>query len=282
MKIGVNTWVWVSPLTTAELEWLAPHICQMGFDWIELAIEDCSLVDYQKAKQIIQDNGLGVSVCAALGPDRDLIHPDPVLRENGMAYLYGCIDAAYALGSHVLGGPFYSSVGRTWKQTPAEREQDMLLLISQLRLLSDYAAERDVVMGLEALNRFESSFMNLTDQILEVVERVDHPACQVMVDTFHMNIEERSLGEAIRKTGKRLVHVHTCENDRGAPGSGHVPWDDVAQALKDIDYQGACVIESFTAKVETIARAAAIWRPLAESQDSLARDGLAFLRQKMN
>nr|MDQ2997623.1 sugar phosphate isomerase/epimerase [Chloroflexota bacterium] len=123
------------------------------------------------------------------------------------------------------------------------------------------------------------SFINLAAQVIELVDLVDHPSCQLMLDTFHMNIEERALGDAIRAVGKRLHHVHACENDRGAPGSGHVPWDEVALALREIGYNGPVVIESFTSKVKSIARAAAIWRPLANSQDDLARDGLAFLKE---
>jgi D-psicose/D-tagatose/L-ribulose 3-epimerase len=278
MKIGVNTWVWVAPLTTNELEWLVPHIKSLGFDWIELALEDIGAVDYDRACRLIADHDMGVSVCAAMGDDRDLIHPDPAIRANGAAYIRECVNAAYALGAHVVGGPLYSAVGRVWKQTPDEREHDMHILVGQLRQLSQYAADHDVKLGVEALNRFETSFVNLTDQAIEIVDRVDHPACKVMVDTFHANIEESKLGDALRRAGDRLVHVHTCENDRGTPGSGHLPWEDVAAALKDIDYQGACVIESFTNKVETIAKAAAIWRPLATSQDDLARNGLHFLR----
>jgi len=99
-----------------------------------------------------------------------------------------------------------------------------------------------------------------------------------MLDTFHMNIEERSLGDAIRLAGPRLCHLHVCENDRGTPGSGHVPWDEVAQACRDIGFEGPFVIESFTNQVKTIARAAAIWRPLASSQDALAEGGLKYLR----
>ena len=94
-----------------------------------------------------------------------------------------------------------------------------------------------------------------------------------------MNIEEKSLGDAIRCAGPRLKHLHSCENDRGAPGTGHVPWDEVAKALRDIRYDGPVVIESFTAKVKSIARAAAIWRSLAPSQDALAADGVKFLRE---
>ena len=100
-----------------------------------------------------------------------------------------------------------------------------------------------------------------------------------MLDTFHMNVEERKLGDAIRAVGPRLQHFHACENDRGAPGSGHVPWDDIAAALKAVGYDGPVVIESFTAQVKSIARAAAIWRALAPTQDALASDGLAFLKK---
>jgi D-psicose/D-tagatose/L-ribulose 3-epimerase len=101
----------------------------------------------------------------------------------------------------------------------------------------------------------------------------------MMLDTFHMNIEERSLGDAIRAAGPRLQHVHTCENDRGTPGTGNVAWEEVAKALHDIGYDGPVVIESFTPAVKSIAKAVCIWRPLAASQDALAADGLAFLRQ---
>jgi D-psicose/D-tagatose/L-ribulose 3-epimerase len=136
-----------------------------------------------------------------------------------------------------------------------------------------------VVLCLEPLNRFETSFINLAQQAIEVVDRVAHPSCGMMLDTFHMNVEEKSLTDAIIATGSRLKHLHACENDRGAPGSGHLPWADVALGLRSIGYAGPVVIESFTSKVTTIAKAAAIWRPLAPTQDDLARDGLGFLRR---
>ena len=278
MRFGVNTWVWVSPLTDADLETLVPHIKQMGFDWIEVPLEGLNDFNYAEAAQLIRAHNLGVSTVAAMGPDRDLIHPEAAIRENAAAYLRHCIDAAQILGSPSVVGPLYSSVGRTWQQTPAERVADLTVLVGGLRALAEYAGHRGVTLCLEPLNRFETSFINLASQAIEVIDRVNHPACQIMLDTFHMNIEERSLGEAIRGTGKRLKHVHACENDRGAPGSGHVPWREVAQALKDIHYDGPVVIESFTSKVKSIARAAAIWRPFADSQDALASEGGKFLR----
>ena len=278
-QIGVNTWVWTSPVTTEEFARLAPHIAGMGFDLLEIGIEGTSDLDYRRGAEIAKANGLGVSVCAAMGPDRDLIHSDEGIRSNGMAYVRHCIGAAQTLGAPHVIGPLYSAVGRTWQQTADERQRDVDLLVRQLGELSTYAGDHGVWLGVEPLNRFETSFINLASQAIEVVDRVDHPACGLLLDTFHMNIEERSIGDAIRAAGKRVRHVHTCENDRGAPGSGHVPWTEVAQACRDIGFNGPFVIESFTNKVKSIARAAAIWRKFADTQDALAENGLRYLRQ---
>jgi D-psicose/D-tagatose/L-ribulose 3-epimerase len=254
-------------------------VAGLGFDWIEVPLENVDDLDHDRGAAIIRDHGLGVSTCAAMGPDRDLIHPDAAIRENGMSYLRQAIDATHRLGATNLVGPMYASVGRTWPQTPDERARDLEVLVANLRDLAQYAGERGVVLCIEPLNRFETSFLNLAEQAVEVIDRVGHPACQILLDTFHMNIEEKSLGRAIQATGPRLHHLHACENDRGAPGSGNVAWADVAQALKAIGYDGPVVIESFTSKVKSIARAAAIWRSLAPTQDDLATDGLVFLRK---
>jgi D-psicose/D-tagatose/L-ribulose 3-epimerase len=279
MKFGVNTWVWTAPLTTPDLEQLVPKVANAGFDWIEFPLEEIGGFDYEKAGHLVTDHGLGVSACVAMGPDRDLIHEDPGIRQNGMQYIRDSIDAAETIGATNLVGPIYATVGRTWQQTAEERARDLDLLVTNLSELSAYAADHGVIMGIEPLNRFETSFINLAEQAIEVVDRVDHPNCQIMLDSFHMNIEEKSIGEAIRSVGSRLVHFHACENDRGAPGSGNVAWDEVSQGLRAVGYDGPVVIESFTAEVKSIAKAAAIWRPLADSQDELASDGLAFLRQ---
>ena len=279
MKFGVNSWIWVSPLTTRGVEQLAPLAKSLGAQWFEVPLEDPALIDGVEVGAILRDHGMGTSVCAAMGPDRDLIHPDAAIRDNGMAYLKQCVDCVQQLGGMNVAGPLYSSVGRVWQSTADERRRDTDLLVQQLRELAEYAGDHGAVLCIEPLNRFETSFINLAAQAIEVADRVDHPACKIMLDTFHMNIEEQAMGDAFRAVGPRLQHVHACENDRGAPGTGHVPWDDVAIAIKEIGYDGPVVIESFTSDVKSIARAAAIWRPLAESQDALARNGLQFLKQ---
>ncbi len=278
MRFGVNTWVWVSPLTIADIKEIAPKVKRMGFDWLELPLESTTDFDPHEAKHILDDHGLGRSACAAMGPDRDLIHADASIRQNGLDYIRACVDVCAAAGVKNLVGPIYSAVGRTWQQTADDRAHDLNLLIKNLTELAKYAQDHGVVLCLEPLNRFETSFINLSDQAIEVIDRVNNPACQIMLDSFHMCIEEKNLGDAIRKVGARLAHFHACENDRGAPGSGHVPWQDVAQGLRDINYDGPVVIESFTNKVKTIARAAAIWRPFEASQDALAENGSKFLR----
>jgi len=282
MKFGVNTWVWTAPLTVVELEKLAPLVSKMGFDHIEIPVDDPTTLDFQKCKEIIEKAGIySISLCAAMSPDRDLIDPDPKIRENGVAYLKACLDGLAVVGGKNLVGPFYSAVGRTWQQTAEEREKDMQILVVILKDLAEYAAQKGAVLGLEPLNRFETSFITTADQAIELVDRVNHPACKIMLDTFHMNIEENSMGDAIRRVGSRLVQVHSNENNRGTPGAGHIPWKEVAQALKDIKFDGILVIESFTSKVKSIAKAAAIWRPLASSQDALAADGVVFLKELM-
>ncbi len=279
MRIGINGWVWTSPVDTQEISRLAPLVKQFGFDHFEIPLEAIGDADYPVAGKILRDHDLTVSTCAAMGPDRDLIHQDISIRTNGKQYLKQAIDATHAVGATNLVGPIYAAVGRTWQQPPDERARDLDVLVNTLRELGNYAADKGVVLGLEPLNRFETSFVNLALQADEIIDRVGLPNVGVLLDTFHMNIEEKDLGKAIRTTGKRLIHFHACENDRGAPGTGHVPWQSIALALKEIQFDGPVVIESFTPKVKSIARAAAIWREFEPSPDALARSGGKFLRE---
>ena len=282
MKFGANTWIWFSPVTIDDLKSTLPKMAEAGFDLVELPIETINSFDYAEVAAVVHNHGLGVSTCAAMGPDRDLIHPEAEIRESGLTYVRHCIEAAQTLGAFNLVGPIYSAVGRTWQATAEERARDIDLLVTQLSTLSKYAVDHGVTLCIEPLNRFETSFINLVSQGIEVVDRVNSPACKLLLDTFHMNIEEPSLGSAIRTAGSRVGHFHACENDRGVPGAGHVPWSDVASALRDINYNGPVVIESFTAKVKSIARAAAIWRALAPTQDAIAYDGLRFLKNLLD
>jgi D-psicose/D-tagatose/L-ribulose 3-epimerase len=276
MRLGISTWVWTSPASTEALERLIPHVAGLGFDVVEIPVESEGQFDVARARALADAHGVDVSVCAVIAGGRDLLVPAEA--ERGVAYLQWSIDAAQRLGSPTVAGPFYSAVGRCWRQAPAERDRDLDTLAATLRRLGDYAAERGVALGVETLNRFETSFLNTTAQAVELIRRVDHPAVGLALDLFHLGIEEKSLGAALRAAGPYLMHVQVAENDRGTPGTGHLPWDEVAVALREIGYDGRVVIETFSDRVEAIARAAAIWRPLFPDSDTIARDGLAFLR----
>jgi D-psicose/D-tagatose/L-ribulose 3-epimerase len=256
---------------------MAPRVKAMGFDVLELGVEQPGDWDPARTADLLAAHGLGAALCVAMGADKDLT--DPALVSGTQDYLRYCIDAATTIGAGVVAGPLYTPVGKTWQMDAAERAATIDRLLAGLRTLADYAGDRGVRLAIEPLNRFETSFFNTAEQVAEVVDRLDSPAVGMLLDTFHMNIEEKDPAAAIRLAGDRLMHFHACGNDRGAPGADPIPWPQIAAALHDVGYDGALVIESFTPDNQTIARAAAIWRPLAPSQDALAEDGLAFLRQ---
>lgn len=280
--LGLTTWNWVSPLTDDNLRDTLERIKSHGYDRAELPFETLDGFDAEAARAVLDDLGLGATTVGAITEDRDILSEDPEIVARGAAYLIRAIDLAATLGSPVLSGPIYSAVGRCWLQSPAERARDLDRLVRSLEPIAAHAAERGVALGLEPLNRFETSFVNLVEQGVEVVDRVDNPALGLLLDTFHMNIEEKAIGDAIRDAGRRIVHVHACENDRGTPGSGHVPWNEVAAALRDIDYRGPIVIETFNPDIHSIARAVSIWRPFAPSPEALATEGIAFLRDLLD
>jgi D-psicose/D-tagatose/L-ribulose 3-epimerase len=209
---------------------------------------------------------------------RELVAADHATVRETQDYLRACVDAAVAVGSGVVAGPIYASVGRRWRLAPGEYAATLQELAANLRGPAEYAAQRGVRLALEPLNRFETSLLTTAADAAGVVDLVGSPGLGLLLDTFHMNIEERDPAAAVRLAGPRLAHFHACANDRGAPGTDHLDWPALALALSEIGYEGAVVIESFTPENETIATAAAVWRSLAPSQDAIATDGLAFLR----
>ncbi|HEY8497313.1 MAG TPA: sugar phosphate isomerase/epimerase [Limnochordales bacterium] len=279
MRFGVNTFVWESPLTTARVEALADKAVQLGFDVLELACEDPALLDFPQVRDALAARGLEPVVCGAFGPGRDISSDDASARQGGFAYIRQLIDAAAVVGARIVCGPMYSQTGKARLLPDDARRAERRRAASALRELADYAAERGVRLALEPLNRFETDMINTVQQGMDFLAEVDHPAVGLHLDTFHMHIEEKSSADAVRLAGDRLFHFHACENDRGIPGTGQVAWKSIASALREIGYQGAVVIESFTPAVRSIAQAVCLWRPIAPDQDSIAREGLRFLRQ---
>jgi D-psicose/D-tagatose/L-ribulose 3-epimerase len=276
--IGVNTWVWTSPLTDERLAELAPRVRDWGFDVIELPVEALGDWDPVRTADLLGGLGLGATVSLVMGEGRELVATDSATVATTQSYLRGVVDAAATVGAAVIGGPAYSSVGRTWRMTGAERAAAYAELAENLAPVVDHAAGRGVTVGVEALNRYETSLLNTVDQALEAIAPLPHEGCGLMLDVYHMNIEETDVAAAITQAGDRIAHVQVCGNQRGTPGDDHLDWPAIFAALDATDYAGPVCIESFTGDNATIATAASIWRPLAPTQDALAVDGLAFLR----
>jgi len=273
-SIGVNTWVWASPLDDEALARLAPRIREWGFDTIELPVEDLGDWDPGRAADLLGALGLDATVVLVMGPGRELVAADGRTVAATREYLRGVVDAAAAVGSPVIAGPAYASVGRTWRvdDRPAAYRE----LREHLAPVCEYAAERGVTVAVEPLNRYETSLINTVDQALEALEGL--AGCALALDVYHMNIEETDLPAAIGRAAGRIGHVQVSANDRGAPGRDHLDWPALLNALDRAGYTGPVVIESFTAHNATIATAASIWRPLAPTQDAIAVEGLAHLR----
>jgi D-psicose/D-tagatose/L-ribulose 3-epimerase len=276
--IAANTWIWQSPLTDASLDGLLDKVAAMGFDAVELPLETTSDFGVDHAQHALRRTGLRAVTVGVMPDYRNLIATDAETVQRTQQYLIEGIDIASALGSTTLCGPFYSSVGRAWAMSGDERERAYDELRHNLGPVVEYARSSGVAIGIETLNRYETSVLNTVDQALEALGPLLGPGLGLSLDTYHLQIEERSTAAAIERAGPHVVHVQVCGNDRGAPGGDQTDWAAVFAALERISYRGLLSIESFTAHNASIAKAASIWRPLAPTQDDLARDGLAFLR----
>lgn len=280
MKFGINTFLFTSPFNNASTR-LFKRFKKWGFDSVELAIEDPAHIDPAHVKRELDRNGLVCgSVCAAMGPDRDL-RGTARQQKTGLGYMKALLDQMVVLDCPSLIGPVYSAVGRADAVPPDEYRKQWATVVRNLKQLCKHAEKRGRQVCLEPLNRFETDFINTCDQALKMVMAVGSPALKIHLDTFHMNIEEKFQGAAIRKAGKHLAHLHACGSDRGTPGNDHTDWKSIAKALKDIRYNGDVVIESFTTDVKVIARAAAIWRRIEPTQDEIAVKGLKFLKRTL-
>jgi D-psicose/D-tagatose/L-ribulose 3-epimerase len=276
--LGVNTFVWRSPLDDAGLQELAPTIADWGFGAIELPLESIGDFDPTESGELLRSHHLAPVVCAVMPPGRNLVAPRGDELATTTDYLLRCIDAAVDLGAKAVVGPMYAAVGRTWRLQPDERRTMIRDLREALRPIAAHAGERGITLGIEPLNRYETSVFNTTEQLLDLIDGLPSESVGLNLDAYHMNIEEKDPPAAIRSAGDRLVHYQVSGNDRGTPGEDHIGWVAIRDALKAVDYRGVIGIESFTADNKTIATAASIWRPLARSQDLLATDGLRFLQ----
>lgn len=278
LTFGVSTWVWTSPFSTETVQ-LFPKIKEMGFDVVEIPVEDPDLIDGESVGDALREHGLEATVCGAFGPDRDLTHEDPAVHRACFDYLDALMDLATLWGGGFIAGPMYSAVGKARIVSPDQRKKEWELAVANLRTVAEKAADRGLELAIEPLNRFESDLVNTAADAARLVDDIGHPGAKIMLDGFHMSIEERDLEAAIRTAGDRLIHVQTSENYRGTPGTGQTDWEGFRRGLEAVGYEGVVTIETFTPDNQELADAVCIWRPLADDQDTLAREGLDFLQK---
>ena len=275
--IGVNTWVWTSPLDDGSLAEIAAKAAGMGFGSIELPVETPGDWSPDAAADVLREHGLAPVVIGAMGPGRNLIAApgsEIVATQN---YLVHCLGVAERLGSRVVAGPFTAATGRTWRMDAEERAARYRELQDSLGPVVRAAERSGIRLAIEPLNRYETSLVNTVEQALEALGPLLGPGLGLALDSYHLNIEEKHIGDAIRLAGEHLAYVQVCGNDRGAVGDDHFDWPSFLDALDDVGYDGPLGLESFTGDNDTIAVAASVWRPLAASQDELAARSIRYL-----
>jgi len=280
MRFGINTFLFTSPFTNDSTK-LFKTFKKWGFATVEIPIEDPSHIDPAFVKEELDRHGLVCgSACACMGPGRDF-RGTPEEQKTAMDYCKKLIDQIVVLDCPSLIGPVYSVVGKADAVEPARQKEEWTLVVENLKQLAKYAEANARQICIEPLNRFETDFLNTCDKGLKLIKAVGSKAVKLHLDTFHMNIEEKNQGAAIRKAGNLLGHFHACGSDRGTPGNDHIDWKPIAAALRAVGYKGDVVIESFTTDVKVIARAAAIWRRIEPTRDEIAVKGLRFLKRTL-
>ena len=278
MKFGISSYVWVSPFSDETLSQLA-HAKELGFDIYEIGVENPDSFTPEKVKAEAKRVGIDVHICGAFGKERDISSDNEGYRKIGMEYMYRLIDIAEIIGSPYVAGPMYAATGKARLASTKEKAEQRGFAVENLKELCKYAKGKGIKLALEPLNRYETDFMNTVEQGNELIEAVGMDNLGFLLDTYHMNIEEKNMLQAIKQAGNRIFDFHACANDRGTPGQDHLNWQGISQALKEAKYDGAVVIEAFTTDITEIAKAVSLWRPLAKSQDSLAKNGLIFLKK---
>jgi D-psicose/D-tagatose/L-ribulose 3-epimerase len=276
-KFGVDTFIWSEAFSEKDL-WVIPKAKELGFEVLDISISKPDSFPTQLVKEKIQETGLEVVTTTTLGKETNLISDDPAIRKNGIQFMKKMVDINVELGSRIIGGVVYAAWGYLSGKPRTQQEWDWS--IASMKEIARYAQEKSqIAVCVEPVNRFETHFLNIADDAVRYCQEVGYDNIKVHLDSFHMIREETSFREAVKTCGKKyLGYVHVCENNRGIPGTGLVPWKEFFLALKDINYTGPLVIESFDPSFEELNRQCAIWRKLADSGEELAVQGLKHLR----
>ncbi|MDL2228638.1 sugar phosphate isomerase/epimerase [Treponema sp. OttesenSCG-928-L16] len=259
---------------------------KLGFDALELhaaLLSEKSSEYRQEIRKKADDEGMLLTYGMGLPPKYDVSSPDETVRGNGVEYMKKIIDAVHEMGGGMIGGTVHSYWPAVFPKDRDSKEPMRRASIKSMRELAPYAAERGVMLNVEVINRFEQFLINDCAEALAYVREIDNPSCNILLDTFHMNIEEDSFGDAIRGAGKYLASLHLGEPNRKPPGTGRMPWGEIKKALDDINYSGPLVMEPFVTQGGQIGRDIGVWRPIVENPDldAMAEKAAAFVKANL-
>jgi len=277
MKFGIHSLLFRETFLEKDLP-LLDKCARLGFDAVEIIPFDPGNFPAAKVKAAAADLGLAINTGYGMPLEYNTISPDPKVRRAGIEFSKKLIDLSVAAGAEVFGGMIYCGWGYLTGRMRTEEEWKWAVEGYQ-EIASHAQATSDLVLGIEPVNRFESHFINIAADAVKFIRDVGLPNVKVHLDTFHMIREEDDLVEAVRTADGLLGYVHACENQRGIPGRGQVPWVAFFRALKEVGYDGCVTIESFDPNMERITKLCCIWRKLADSPEQLATEGLAFLKR---
>jgi D-psicose/D-tagatose/L-ribulose 3-epimerase len=274
MKIGISAFAWTSNFKISHLELLAP-MKQWGLDGMEIPMFDPATLPVDSIRRSFESSALDCTVCAILPPGMNPISPDRETRKRSIEHLKRCVDACAAMNAELLGGPLFAPIG----YLPGHRStnDEWSWAVEAFQSLRDVLAATNLSISIEPVNRSETFFLRTAQDAVRLCDLVDDPHFGVTIDTFHANIEEHSICEAIRSLGSRLRHVHASENDRGPLGRGHVPFDEIVPVLKQIDFQGYLMIEGFGYTPHEPDSPGYLWAQQSTSPEQFARESYQYL-----
>ena len=281
VKWGVHSLLWTERFDV-DPESVAKKTSAFGFDGIEIYVSPAQIdtFDEGRAGKALRDAELECIGCTCLDKETDVSSSDEVTRRRGIRHLERCAELFSGLNAKLVSGVTYGAWG---KLTGTGRtKEEWARSVESLKEACRSAANKGITFGLEPANRFETYFLNVAADAVELAKDVNEPNIGVHLDTFHMNIEEKNFYDPILTAGKLLCYMHCCENDRGIAGTGHVDWGGVFKALSNIHYDKWITLESFTPDIKSVVASTAIWRQIAPSADSIASEGLKFLKSMWN
>ncbi|MEO8241590.1 MAG: sugar phosphate isomerase/epimerase [bacterium] len=276
MKLGFNLLLWTIHVTDEHLG-ILQKLKDTGYDGAEIPMFGGDPAHYRDLGRKIADLGLeatGVGVMP--GGGKSAISPVAAERQAGLDHLKWLIDCTEALGGKLLCGPFHQPLGEFSGQPPSPAELQWLAEVQKSAAL--YAASAGIDLAIEPLNRFECYILNTAAAAAALTAAVGEPNYGYLYDTFHFNIEEKSVAGVIEQTAAAIKHVHISENTRGVPGEGHVDFDAVFRALRKVGYDGWMTVEAFGSALPDLAAATKIWRPLFDSPQAVYEGGFRLMR----